>query len=162
MAVRVPKDEFKCLNLNVSTPNDISLPIEDMLAAARKEQGEDVQWYRYLFDEPNPWQASSRAHHAVDLIMLFGGMDLAHFPHAEAVGQMYRRKWIEFVAGEEPWSRRERYAFGPFGKCGTVDDDEFSARRRTRALKMLREMTWAKYNPICVNVAAGKVSLIDM
>lgn len=144
------------------------LPVEDMWLAARKEQGEDAQWYRYLFDEPNPWHSSSRAHHAVDLIMLFGGMDLSHNPHAEAVGHTWRSKWISFVAGEDPWQKDRRYAFGPFGKCGALDfaegtgEHEFSARRRTRALAKLREMTWARYNPIFFKVAAGKVSLIDM
>lgn len=138
------------------------LPVEDMWATAKKEQDKDVQWYRYLFDEPNPWQASSRAHHAVDLIMLFGGIDFNHNPHAEAVGQMWRSKWTRFVAGEEPWEKQDRFAFGPFGKCGVVGEFEFGARRRVRALKVLKEMTWARYNPIFAKVAAGKISLIDM
>ncbi|OHW99250.1 cytochrome p450 [Colletotrichum incanum] len=30
--------------------------------------------YRYLVDEPNPWQPSNGAHHAVDLLFLFGGV----------------------------------------------------------------------------------------
>lgn len=144
-----------------------ALPVEDMWAAARQEQGSTVQWYRYLFDEPNPWHASSRAHHGVDLVMLFGGLDISHSTHAEAVGRTWRSKWISFVAGEEPWAKQRRYAFGPFGQCRELDveegsgEKEFSARRRTRAMAKLREMGWSAYNPIFFKVAAGKVSLVD-
>ncbi|KAG5661252.1 hypothetical protein KAF25_005374, partial [Fusarium avenaceum] len=31
--------------------------------------------YKYLVDEVNPWQSSSGAHHALDLVLLFGGFD---------------------------------------------------------------------------------------
>ena len=144
-----------------------ALPVEDMWTAARKEQGSSARWYRYLFDEPNPWHASSRAHHGVDLVMLFGGLDISHNPHAESVGHAWRSKWITFVAGEEPWVKERRYAFGPFGQCRELDVEEgsgergFSARRRTRAMAKLREMGWSAYNPIFFKVAAGKVSLVD-
>ena len=144
-----------------------ALPVEDMWAAARQEQGSSAQWYRYLFDEPNPWHASSRAHHGVDLVMLFGGLDISHNPHAETVGQTWRSKWISFVGGEDPWTKERRYAFGPFGQCRELDveegsgEREFSARRRTRAMAKLREIGWSAYNPIFFKVAAGKVSLVD-
>ena len=37
-------------------------------------QHEQRPVFRFLVDQPNPWQQSSRAHHAVDLLLLFGGL----------------------------------------------------------------------------------------
>lgn len=53
------------------------------------------QWtpaYRYVVDHPNPWQPSSRAHHAVNLLLLFGGFDLGFNPGAGGVGREMRNK----------------------------------------------------------------------
>ncbi|KAK1585062.1 lipase catalyse the reaction [Colletotrichum navitas] len=46
------------------------LPAEN-IAGLFKAAGKPA--YRYLVDEPNPWQPSNGAHHAVDLLFLFGG-----------------------------------------------------------------------------------------
>lgn len=133
-----------------------TLPVEiiaDKLRAAKKPV------YRYLIDQPNPWQASSRAHHAVDLLFLFGGVDLSHNPPAEAVGREMRRRWIDFINGEAPWSAERRFAYGPFGECKEIDETQFAARRRVPHLKALREAGTAVYLPIVFALTAGRISL---
>ncbi|KAH7000802.1 hypothetical protein EDB80DRAFT_866807 [Ilyonectria destructans] len=48
------------------------IPIERLVQDWRAAQ---KPVYRCVVDEPNPWQLSNGAHHAVDLILLFGGFD---------------------------------------------------------------------------------------
>lgn len=121
--------------------------------------------YRYLFDEVNPWQASSRAHHAVDILFLFGTMDFSHNPSGEAVGEDMRNRWISFVGGSEPWSElsatEKRFAFGPYGDCKEIDQGQFSGRRRAHVLELLREVGPQVYNGIANKLAAGKISLLN-
>ncbi|KAL2004009.1 hypothetical protein VTN02DRAFT_1072 [Thermoascus thermophilus] len=136
-----------------------TLPVEniaDKLSAAGK-----ATVYRYLIDQPNPWQPSSRAHHAVDLLFLFGGVDLSHNPPAETVGREMRRRWIDFVNGHAPWSAQRRFAYGPFGECREIDETQFAARRRLPQLKALREAGTAVYLPIVFALTAGRISLLN-
>jgi carboxylesterase type B len=56
--------------------------------------------YRYLFDAPNPFAPELGAHHAVDLLYLFGGIKL--LAQQEALRNEMRRIWVRFVAGAEP------------------------------------------------------------
>jgi carboxylesterase type B len=144
--------------------NDIrfALPVE--LIAEKVAATGNQRVYRYLVDEPNPWQASARAHHAVDLIFLFGGVDMSHNPAAEAVGQEMRDRWIKFVNGEEPWSSfsstpRRRFAFGPFGESREIDEKHFAARRRVAHFKALREAGPEVLVPIQMALLAGRISL---
>lgn len=121
--------------------------------------------YRYLFDEVNPWQASSRAHHAVDILFLFGTMNFSHNPPAEAVGEEMRKRWTAFINGKEPWSEfsttGQRFALGPFGDCREIDNGQFAARRRVPALKLLKEIGPQVYGTIANKLAAGKISLLN-
>ncbi|RAL15772.1 putative carboxylesterase [Aspergillus homomorphus CBS 101889] len=135
-----------------------SLPVEivsDKLQAASK------QVYKYVVDQVNPWQASSRAHHAVDLLFLFGGVDLSFNRAAEAVGQEMRDRWISFVNGREPWSEGRRFAFGPFGESKQITEEQFAARRRVKHMQVLREAGMRVYMPIVFGVSAGKISLLN-
>lgn len=145
-----------------------TLPAETLAEKATAAGKKRV--YRYLVDEPNPWQASARAHHAVDLIFLFGGLDLSHNPAAEAVGQEMRNRWIRFINGEEPWTsfssssssgRRTRFAFGPFGESREIDETQFARRRREAHMKMLREAGPGVYGPILLPLTAGRISLLN-
>lgn len=125
-----------------------ALPVSN-LVSKWKTAGKPV--YRYLFDQVNPWQASSRAHHAVDLIYLFGGYD-EHIHQFQAgvvklpalyqnVGQEMRKSWIRFVNGEEPWKEdQEAFAFGPHGDCKIVREDEVAVRRRVAHCQALGEL----------------------
>jgi carboxylesterase type B len=120
--------------------------------------------YRYVVDETNPWQSSARAHHAVDLIFLFGTLDLSHNPGAEAVGQEMRNRWISFVNGEEPWSpvsTGKRFAFGPYGESKEIDEKQFAARRRVAHMDVLRKAGFAAYGPIMNKLTAGRISLLN-
>ncbi|OCL05108.1 alpha/beta-hydrolase [Glonium stellatum] len=117
--------------------------------------------YRYIVDQANPWQASSRAHHAVDLVLLFGGLDLSFNPGAEKVGREMRMRWISFVNGEAPWSKEQCFAFGPFGECKEIDVDQFAARRRVKHLDLLEKMDGANINACFGALAAGRISLLN-
>lgn len=135
-----------------------TLPVEliaDKLAVAGKRV------YKYVVDQPNPWQASSRSHHAVDLLFLFGGIDLSFNPAADAVGKEMRNRWIQFVSGGSPWSIERRFAYGPVGDCKEISEDQFAVRRRVQCLKALKEAGIGVYLPIVFALTAGKISLLN-
>ncbi|KAL3463899.1 Alpha/Beta hydrolase protein [Aspergillus heterothallicus] len=135
-----------------------TLPVEliaDKLSAAGKPV------YKYVVDQPNPWQASSRAHHAVDLLFLFGSVDLSFNPAAEGVGKKMRDNWIAFIAGGKPWGSAARFAYGPVGECKEISEKEFAARRRVGHLKVLKEAGIGVYLPIIFALTAGKISLLN-
>jgi hypothetical protein len=140
--------------------NDVryTLPVEVL---SEKLQAANKQVYKYIVDQPNPWQPSSRAHHAVDLLFLFGGIDLGFNPAAETVGQEMRNRWVQFVNGKAPWSGDKRFAYGPVGDCKEISEAQFAARRRTEHLKALREAGPGVYMPIVFALTAGKISLLN-
>ncbi|KAF9640419.1 hypothetical protein BFW01_g12225 [Lasiodiplodia theobromae] len=117
--------------------------------------------YGYAVDQANPWQASSRAHHAVDLVLLFGGLDLSFNPAAAAVGDEMRRRWIAFVNGEAPWSADTTFAFGPHGISREVDAGGLAARRRTAQMETLERVEPAQLGAVFAALAAGRVSLLN-
>ncbi|KAI9847187.1 MAG: hypothetical protein M1837_003050 [Sclerophora amabilis] len=129
----------------------------EQIASRWRSAGKPV--YQYIVDETNPWQASSRAHHAVDLLFLFGGYDGFTRPKAEEVGQDMRRRWIAFVNGSSPWSSEKRFAFGPHGQCGEFSDEDFASRRRTRHWELLKEIGFAEVNAVAGALVAGRSSL---
>jgi len=135
-----------------------ALPVMQLRDAYRKA-GKPV--YGYVFDQVNPWQASNRAHHAVDLVMLFGNLDLTHNEGAAAVRNDVQNKWLAFCNGEAPWSKEQTYAFGPNGVCGEISLKEFENRRRVRACDLLKEMGPDQYNTIFRKLAAGRISLLN-
>lgn len=117
--------------------------------------------YTYVFDQASPWQQSSRAHHAVDLIMLFGDLDFTHNPGAFSVRDKMREKWIKFCHGEDPWPSQDIYAFGPYGRCNEISQDEHEGRRRLQACHLLREVGSETYDLIFARLAAGRLSLLN-
>ncbi|KAH8811611.1 carboxylesterase [Xylogone sp. PMI_703] len=131
-------------------------PVEQMVNN-RRSQGRKT--YRYLIDEPNPWQSSARSHHAVDLIFLFGNYDLSFNKAAMKVSKGIRDSWVAFINGEAPWDEKERMGFGPYGRVGIIDEDEFEARRRVRHWKALDGMKWADLLAASGQIAAGRISL---
>lgn len=116
---------------------------------------------RFLVDQPNPWQSSSRAHHAVDLLFLFEGVDLSFNPVANAVGKGMRQRWIEFVNGHAPRSVDRRFAYGPVGECKEIDETQFAARRRVEHLNMLDMVGADVYKLIVGDLIAGRISLLN-
>ncbi|KAJ5418362.1 uncharacterized protein N7487_001912 [Penicillium crustosum] len=140
--------------------NDVryTLPVEliaDKLRAANKRV------FRYVIDQSNPWQPSSRAHHAVDLLFLFDGVDLSFNPAASTVGKEMRQRWIQFVNGDGPWSTGLRFAFGPLGECREIYESQFAARRRVEHCKMLKEAGNDTYMSIVFALTAGRISLLN-
>lgn len=119
--------------------------------------------YRCMIDEANPWQPSSGAHHAVDLVVLFEGIDLSFAPAAERTGQAMREAWIKFVSTEEPWPNASTtsYAFGPHGSCKELEDWEVQSRRRVTQTNKLASMDTALLTKAFITLAAGKVSLLN-
>jgi carboxylesterase type B len=117
--------------------------------------------YNYVADQPNPWQPSNRAHHAVDLLFLFGGLGLEFNPTANRVGQEMRQRWIDFISGQAPWSSDRRFAYGPVGECREINEEQFTAYRRTEHCRILRDTGVKVYMPILVALTAGRISLLN-
>jgi carboxylesterase type B len=133
-----------------------ALPVP-LIAGKYRKEGKKV--YRYVFDQANPWQASSRAHHAVDLIYLFGGFDMSMNPSAEKLGREMRRRFIGHVNGEAPWSMHSTMAFGPLGDTTEIDDAGVTARRRTRQMDEVRKMEASDVAMVFGSLAVGRISL---
>ncbi|CAI7592893.1 unnamed protein product [Penicillium palitans] len=140
--------------------NDVryTLPVE---VITNKLRAANKRVFRYVIDQSNPWQPSSRAHHAVDLLFLFDGVDLSFNPAASAVGKEMRQRWIRFVNGDGPWSTNLRFAFGPLGECREIDESQFAARRRVEHCKVLKEAGNSAYMPIVFALTAGRISLLN-
>lgn len=134
------------------------LPVE---LISTKFQTSNKPVYRYLIDQPNPWQSSSRSHHAVDLLFLFNGVDLSFNPGAETVGAEMRRRWVAFVNGDSPWSGERRLAYGPLGECLEIDEVQFAGRRRVGHIGVLREVGREVYMAIVGVLTAGTISLLN-
>lgn len=119
--------------------------------------------FRYVVDEANPWQPSSGAHHAVDLVLLFGGFDLGFSRGAELCGQAMREAWIKFINLEKPWAPGSDscHGFGPHGTSRVLDDWELQARRRMAQAEMLDKMDGTSLDKVFAGLAAGKVSLLN-
>ncbi|KAH7126526.1 Alpha/Beta hydrolase protein [Dactylonectria estremocensis] len=134
------------------------LPIEKMAQMWRTAQ---KPVFRCLLDEVNPWQPSSGSHHGIDLIVLFGGFDLSFSPSVQQTGIQMRKKWIEFIHSEEPWSPDVYAAFGPWGEFRQLDNAGLRSRRRMRQVEFLGAMDTKVVDQVFVALAAGKVSLLN-
>lgn len=140
--------------------NDVrfSLPIERVLEQGRQASRPAL---RFLMDQPNPWQSSSRAHHGVDLLFLFGGYDMSHNKAAQDVSRMMQEKWIEFINGKDPWPSGEVFAFGPVGACQLVNEDGLAARRRRRHVALLESAGKSGIEAVVFQLATGRSSLLN-
>ncbi|KAH7118597.1 Alpha/Beta hydrolase protein [Dactylonectria estremocensis] len=132
------------------------LPVKKM---ARLWQDQGKLAFRGLIDEVNPWQPSSGAHHAVDLLLLFGGFDMSASPDAEQVGEKMRERWIKFINGEDPWPSESSGVFGPYGRFQELDDIQIRSRRRVSHVMKLDGMDSTRLDRVFSALAAGRVSL---
>ncbi|KAL7269070.1 hypothetical protein RUND412_008282 [Rhizina undulata] len=119
--------------------------------------------FQYIIDQKNPWEPNgARAHHTVDILLLFGGFELTEIdPDArrefEKVGDNMRQKWIEFANGIDPWDAGKVYGFGPNGECGEVSKEEFARRRRVLSgYKVIEQMESGTFSSIVGNLTMGK------
>ncbi|KZL81395.1 hypothetical protein CI238_00323 [Colletotrichum incanum] len=115
--------------------------------------------YRYLVDEPNPWQPSNGAHHAVDLLFLFGGFDLSFSPTAKKIGENMRKAFIAFLYSQDPWVSSSHAAFGPYGTFQELDSVGVGCRRRMEATEFLRDVSSQVLDKVFFALAAGRISL---
>ncbi|ETS80070.1 hypothetical protein PFICI_07599 [Pestalotiopsis fici W106-1] len=135
------------------------LPIHQI---KRLWQNSDRLVFRYLVDEANPWQPSSGAHHAVDLVLLFGGFGMATSAAAERTGQQMRSAWILFLNGESPWSpSTSDFAFGPYGVSSVLNREELGFRRRMAQIEFLDRTDKSSLDPVFRALAAGRISLLN-
>ncbi|KAH7147159.1 Alpha/Beta hydrolase protein [Dactylonectria estremocensis] len=114
---------------------------------------------RCLVDEPNPWQPSNGAHHAVDLILLFRGFDHLVDGVAKHTGKEMRRRWIVFIHGKDPWRSESDVAFGPHGTFKELGQDEYKSRRKLAQIDYLTKADSGLLGKAFRALAAGRVSL---
>ncbi|TKX25285.1 hypothetical protein C1H76_2518 [Elsinoe australis] len=138
--------------------NDVvwAMPTFNM-AQLFRDAGKKV--YTYVFDQPNPWQASARAHHAVDLVYLFEGFDLSSNPAGQALARDMRQRFISWVNDTQPWAADKTCAFGPHGRVAEIGQDEVRSRRRVRAIEEMRKMPFAEVFGVLPGLIAGRISL---
>ncbi|KAK1623735.1 carboxylesterase [Colletotrichum phormii] len=117
--------------------------------------------YRYLVDECNPWQPSNGAHHAVDLLFLFGGFDLSFAPGAQRTGKQMRKSVIEFLHSQEPWQLGSYAAFGPYGMFQELDSAGVKLRRRSEQAEFLHSVPSEILDKVFFALAAGRISLLN-
>ncbi|KAJ5256843.1 Carboxylesterase type B [Penicillium angulare] len=144
--------------LDIVNDARFTLPVE-IVSQKLRAAGKPV--YNYVVDQANPWQSSSRAHHAVDLLLLFGGVDLEFNPAANKVSQEMRQRWIAFVSGDPPWAGDRRFGYGPLGECTEISEEQFSTRRRSKHCELLRDAGMEVYMPILASLTAGRISLLN-
>ncbi|KAF6832413.1 carboxylesterase [Colletotrichum musicola] len=134
------------------------LPAERL---AQKFRAVGKPTFRYLVDEPNPWQTSNGSHHAVDLIFLFGGFDLSFAPAALRTGEQMREAWVHFVYSEVLWVGASYAAFGPYGMFQELDDSEVRSRRRMTQVEYLEGIDSEVLDKVLFSLAAGRISLLN-
>ncbi|KZL75605.1 hypothetical protein CT0861_06996 [Colletotrichum tofieldiae] len=132
------------------------LPAENI---ARLFRATNRPVYRYLVDEPNPWQPSNGAHHAVDLLFLFGGFDLSFSPTAKKTGEHMRKAFIAFLHSQNPWASSSHAAFGPYGTFQELDGVGVGCRRRMEAAGFLQGVSSQILDKVFFALAAGRISL---
>lgn len=116
--------------------------------------------YQYIYDQGNPWKKDECAH-ATDLISVFGGYDEDLAEEDRKVGQAVREKYISFVNGEEPWSSKEIYGFGPSGGLAELSDEQVQSRRRTKALETIRELGVGKVSGLWLKLYNSAASTLS-
>ncbi|CAG8899665.1 unnamed protein product [Penicillium egyptiacum] len=84
--------------------------------------------YRYIFDEPNPFEGvfSGKSNHALDLPYLFGSEStfagVENKDWEQNIQDSLQRQWLLFAHGIPPWSSVSDGKFLIFGPRGTVSE----------------------------------------
>ncbi|KAH7108814.1 Alpha/Beta hydrolase protein [Dactylonectria macrodidyma] len=145
--------------LDIINDARFALPALEMAERWRKTDGKKI--YQYIVDEANPRQASSRAHHAVDLIFLFGSVDLSFKPGAEAISRKMREAWLTFIHGGSPWAQSSIQAFGPLGRYEEIDTTKYRLRRRMGCFEYLRTLGSTKYREVSGRLGTARINLLN-
>ncbi len=99
----------------------------------------------------NSGQASSSAHHAVDL---------SSNPGVHEVEDRLRRNWISFADGNTPWAPDEKYAVGPQSERGLWKERDYADHRRTACFESLRHISRTSFGSIFGPSTGGRNSLL--
>jgi carboxylesterase type B len=113
--------------------------------------------YRYIFDAPNPFVPETGAHHAVDVLYLFGCTPMS--PAQEALGEEMRKIWSRFVAGVDPWDKGacEKVLLLAAEGCRIVDAEEVGKRRNVEQWEVLDRLGWEAVAPVVGEVVRGRI-----
>ena len=136
--------------------NDIKFAFgaDEIYRLERKERKRKC--FRYVMDQPNPWDVSQGAHHALDLLFLFGGpFDYSSDEAAMRVSEDMREKWVSFVCGESPWNEERIIAWGPDGGTGFVDEGELK-ERRVGCFEEIRRIGWERLQPLVTRLVEAR------
>lgn len=153
-----PDRPTSCKIRALDSLNDVrfTIPTENLVEQWR---GQERQVFRYLVDEANPWLPSARAHHTVDLPLLFGSFNLSFNSEACRVLFEMSTRWIEFIAGQEPWDPSIYFALEPLENSMEVGEEGFAARRRKRNCDAIRKLGVKKVDEVWMALAKGNISL---
>lgn len=148
--------------LDFLTDARFAYPLPEIAKTRNSAARPGAKTFRYVFDQPSPFRPSSQAHHAVELLYLFGAYsDTFRTNGQRKVGHVMRDKWIAFTNGEAPWSEPSAFAFGPYGYCGEITDMEYGERRRVKAWDDLAATDPAELDRIFASLAGGRISLLN-
>jgi carboxylesterase type B len=113
--------------------------------------------YRYIFDAPNPFAPEVGAHHAVDVLYLFGCTPMS-LPQ-ESLGEEMRKTWSRFVAGVGPWDKgtNEKVLLFVEEGCRLVDGEEVAKRRNVEQWKVLEKLGWDAVAPVVGEIVRGRI-----
>ncbi|KUJ13351.1 alpha/beta-hydrolase [Mollisia scopiformis] len=129
---------------------------------ANARSADALKTFRYVFDQPSPFQASARAHHGVDLLYLFEAYSDTFLTEGQRIlGNVVRDKWIAFANGEAPWNESNCFAFGPFGLSAEIDNSGLGERRRVKAWDVLEKTEPDELVRIFFSLAGGRISLLN-
>lgn len=68
-------------------------------------------------------------------------------------------RWIEFIAGQEPWDPSNYFALGPLENSMEVGEGGFAARRRKRNCDAIRKLGVKKVDEVWMAPTKGSISL---
>ncbi|KAH7010706.1 putative acetylcholinesterase [Macrophomina phaseolina] len=120
-----------------------------------KRLADQNRLFLYHFDQPSrikesAWQGL--AHHALDMIYLFGNLDECLSNEERSMARDFARAWIEFVHGDAPWDSRELHwmIWGPDSKYTLKSVDEDEATRHYKRFEAMLNVgdpgsTWKKW-----------------
>ncbi|KAF3039459.1 hypothetical protein E8E11_005512 [Didymella keratinophila] len=74
------------------------------------------------------------------------------------VSAMMSQKWIEFIAGKNPWGASDYFALGPLGKSMVIDEDEYASRRRKRHCDAIKRIGADRVDEVWKALAIGNMS----
>ncbi|KAF2848598.1 carboxylesterase [Plenodomus tracheiphilus IPT5] len=137
--------------------NDVKFAFGTSEICRREHELAKRTCYRYVMDQANPWNKDAGAHHAIDLLFLFGGpFDYTHDTSAQIVSSDMRGRWVAFANGEDPWEQSTVYSFGPGEGFGPIHSEELTKRRRVSCITQLGYIGWRRCQPLMTRLMGAR------